>query len=37
MIDDCEDKKWKIYGKGWITIRKNEEIKRYHPGETFSL
>jgi cyanophycinase len=37
MIDDCEDNRWTIYGKGWITIRKNEEIKRYYPGDTFSL
>lgn len=37
MIDDCQDNQWKTYGKGWITIRKNEEIRRYHPGETFSL
>jgi cyanophycinase len=37
MIDDGEDGRWNVYGKGRVALYKNGETRSYHPGEDFFL
>lgn len=37
MIDDAGNGKWKVYGRGAVTVYRNDEIESYRENETFNL
>jgi len=37
MIDDGENKSWKVYGRGAVTLYKNDKVTVYSTGKEFSV
>ena len=37
MMDDGEDHSWNVYGRGAVTLYRNEEVTIHQAGETFSV
>ena len=37
MINDAGDGKWKVYGRGAVTLYRNDELESYRENETFNL
>ncbi len=37
IIDDGPDHKWKVYGRGGVTLYAAGESRVFHPGESFSI
>lgn len=36
MLDDAPEGRWKVYGKGQVTLYRQGITRSFHPGETFS-